>query len=82
MHNNSGEQLKAAGKMIDENTQPDGQLAFSPAPGLTLQLKPVPMRDFCTPSQPCIYEVRDYKEVSLDPGLNDFIDRAMLKSKQ
>ena len=23
MHNNSGEQLKAAGKMIDENTQPD-----------------------------------------------------------
>lgn len=62
-----------------ENAQPDGQLAFSPAPGLTLRLMPVPAptRDFIRHSQQRVYEVEDYKAVSPDPRLGEFIDRAM-----
>ncbi len=65
-----------------ENAQPDGRLAFSPAPGLTLRLKPAPTQDFSRHPQQRIYEVEDYKAVSLDPRLNEFIDRAMLESKR
>ncbi len=63
------------------DTQPDGRLRFSPAPGLELGLKPVSLRDLSRHPRQRVYEVDAYKEVSLDARLGDFVDRAIRESE-